>query len=259
MQKWHKYDASDFSYLDSLGYGRIIEEAQQERFSIRSLSNFSSLHSSLDCRTDADLDPMAPLCIGMDYNANINWIVCGQTRGNRLNVLRSFYVKFERKIPALIADFCTYYAPHANHSVIYYYDATALGSNFAVNDQDFHWVVVHEFERHGWSVQDVYLGNPMRHDEKYLLINQGFSGKQRLMPYFNRQNNDDLILAIQSAGVERGRNGFRKNKSTEKNPESEEDLLEHRTDGTDAFDTLYIGCEKFPQHDFYGYSVGGVR
>lgn len=60
-------------------------------------------------------------------------------------------------------------------------------SNYAVNDQDFHWVVVHEFERHGWSVQDVYLGNPMRHDEKYLLINQGFSRKQRLTPYFNRQ------------------------------------------------------------------------
>ena len=26
------------------------------------------------------------------------------------------------------------------------------------------------------------------------------------------------------------------------------DLLEHRTDGFDAYDTLYIGCEKFPQH-----------
>ena len=132
-------------------------------------------------------------------------------------------------ISALVADFCTYYAPHPNKTVIYYYDATALGSNYAVNDQDFHWVVVHEFERHGWQVIDVYLGNPMRHDEKYLLINQGFAGKQRLMPYFNRQNNDDLILAIQSAGVERGRNGFRKNKSMEKQPESEEDLLEHRT------------------------------
>lgn len=187
MQEWHKYDTSDFGYLDSLGYDRIIEEAQQERYSIRSLSNFSSLHSSLDCRTDADLDPMAPLCIGMDYNANINWIVCGQPRGNRLNVLKSFYVKFECKIPALIADFCAYYAPHANHSVINnYYDATALGSNYVVNDQDFHWVVVHEFERNGWAVNDVYIGNPMRHDEKYLLINQGFSGKQRLMPYFNR-------------------------------------------------------------------------
>ena len=82
----------------------------------------------------------------------------------------------------------------------------------------------------------------------------------RTQPTFVKQNNDDLILAIQSAGVERGRNGFRKNKSMEKNPESEEDLLQHRTDGTDAFDTLYIGCEKFPQHDFYGgFSVGGVR
>ena len=79
----------------------------------------------------------------------------------------------------------------------------------------------------------------------------------RVQPTFVKQNNDDLILAIPSAGVERGRNGFRKNKSTEKNTESEEDLLQHRTDGTDAFDTLYIGCEKFPQHDFYG--VGGVR
>ena len=95
-------------------------------------------------------------------------------------------------------------------------------------------------------------------DFEYLLINQGFAGKQRLMPFFNRQNNDDLILAIQSAGVERGRNGFRKNKSGEKDDESEENLLEHRTDGTDAFDTLYIGCEKFPQHEFYPINASGV-
>ena len=119
-----------------------------------------------------------------------------------------------------------------------------LGSNYAVNDQDFRYVI--------------YLGNPMRHDEKYLLINQGFANKQRLMPFFNRQNNDDLILAILSAGVERGRNGFRKNKSMEKNPESEEDLLEHRTDGTDAFDTLYIGCEKFLLHDVYPIVLNGI-
>lgn len=32
----------------------------------------------------------------------------------------------------------------------------------------------------------------------------------------------------------------RKDKSGEKIAESEEDLHEHRTDGTDAFDTLYI-------------------
>lgn len=73
-----------------------------------------------------------------------------------------------------------------------------------------------------------------------------------------RIHNEDLILAVQSAGVSRGRNGFHKDKSGEKLAESEEDLLEHRTDGTDAFDTLYIGAEKFPFHDSFALSVSGV-
>ena len=238
MKESHKYNASDFAYLDSLGY------------------DFNP--NLLDCRADADVNPHAPICIGMDYNANINWIVAGQPNGRRLNIIKSFYVKFERKIPALIEEFCRYYANHQNKTVVYYYDTTALGANYAVNEQDFHWVVCHEFERHGWQVEDVYLGNPMRHDEKYLLINQGFAGKQRLMPFFNRQNNDDLILAVQSAGVTRGRNGFRKDKGGEKLAETEEDLLQHRTDGTDAFDTLYIGCEKFPHREIMPYTSSGV-
>lgn len=238
MKESHKYNASDFAYLDSLGY------------------DFNP--SLLDCRADADVNPHAPICIGMDYNANINWIVAGQPNGRRLNIIKSFYVKFERKIPALIEEFCRYYANHQNKTVVYYYDTTALGANYAVNEQDFHWVVCHEFERHGWQVEDVYLGNPMRHDEKYLLINQGFAGKQRLMPFFNRQNNDDLILAVQSAGVTRGRNGFRKDKGGEKLAETEEDLLQHRTDGTDAFDVLYIGCEKFPSQMVERLSPSGI-
>ena len=238
MREGHKYNASDFEYLDSLGY------------------NFAP--EAMDCRADKDINPLAPICIGMDYNANINWIVAGQPEGRRLNIIKSFYVKFERKIPALVEEFCNYYAHHQNKTVVYYYDTTALGANYAVNEQDFHWVVCHEFEKRGWQVEDVYLGNPMRHDEKYLLINQGFAGKQRLMPFFNRQNNDDLILAIQTAGVVRGRNGFRKDKGGEKLEESEENLLEHRTDGTDAFDTLYIGAEKFPYREIYPVTASGV-
>ena len=238
MREGHKYNASDFDYLDSLGY------------------EFND--SQMDCRADKDLNPFQPICIGMDYNANINWIVAGQPHGRRLDVIKSFYTKFERKIPALIDDFCSYYMHHQNKTVVYYYDSTALGGNYAVNEQDFHWVVCHEFEQHGWQVEDINLGNPMRHDEKYLLINQGFAGKQRLMPMFNRQNNDDLILAIQTAGVTRGRNGFRKDKGGEKLAETEEDLLQHRTDGTDAFDTLYIGCEKMPYRDYFGITSSGV-
>ena len=82
MREGHKYNASDFNYLDSLGY------------------DFND--TQLDSRADKDLNPFAPICIGMDYNANINWIVAGQPSGRRLNVIKSFYTKFERKIPALI-------------------------------------------------------------------------------------------------------------------------------------------------------------
>ena len=238
MRERHKYDASDFKYLDSLEWKENFDE------------------TAIDCRADADLDPSAPICIGMDYNANINWIVAGQPRNGRLLVLKSFYVKYERKLPELINDFCMYYAHHHNKEIVFYYDSTALGSNYAVNEEDFHWVIKNNFEMHGWTVNDVYLGNPMKHDEKYLLINQGFAGRNTLMPMFNRQNNDDLILAVQSAGVVRGRNGFRKHKAGEKLAENEENLLEHRTDGTDAFDTLYIGCEKLPQRSYTDSAAG---
>ena len=248
MREKHKYDASNFEYLDQVAQSFYADEQ----------CSMVNGQCSMDSRADRDINPLAPICIGMDYNANINWIVAGQPSGRRLNVLKSFYVKFERKLPALIDDFCSYYQFHQNKTVVFYYDTTALGSNYAVNEQDFRWVIIHEFERHGWTVNDVYLGNPMRHDEKYLLINQAFAGKQRLMPFFNRQNNDDLILAIQAAGVTRGRNGFHKNKAGEKLAESEEDLLEHRTDGTDAFDTLFIGCEKFPQSQYVSMDAGGV-
>ena len=100
-------------------------------------------------------------------------------------------------------------------------------------------------------MESVYLGNPMHHDEKYLLINNAFAGKQGLMPLFNRSNNKDPILAIQSAGVFNGRNGLlpcgratsrsARISRAKSGAESEEDLHEHRTDSTDAFDTLYIG------------------
>ncbi|WP_300505246.1 hypothetical protein [uncultured Duncaniella sp.] len=240
MKEDHKYNDSDFEYLDTIGY------------------DFSP--EAIDCRADRDLDRYRPISIGMDYNANINWIVAGQPdeRLGRLNILKSFYVKYERKIPALVADFCLYYAHHRCKTVVFYYDTTALGSNYAVNSIDFRYTIISEFEKHGWNVVPIPLGNPMRHDEKYNLINRGFAGLNRLTPYFNRQNNDDLILAVQSAGVSRGRNGFQKDKSGEKLAETEDDRLELRTDGTDAFDTLYIGCESRPYSGSVLVDVSGV-
>ncbi len=238
MRETNKYNASDFKYLDSFHY-RLDGVC-------------------LDCRSDADLQLDKPICIGMDYNDNINWIVAAQPFEDKLLILKSFFVKFERKLRELVDDFCEYYFFHHKKLVVFYYDSTAIGTNYAVNDQDYHWVVKDRFEKHGWEVIDEYLGTPMRHDEKHLLINRAFTGQQRLMPMFNRQNNDDLILAMEAAGVSRGRLGFRKDKAGEKLAESEEDLFEHRTDGTDAFDTVYIGCEKRPHQFTDVFSINGI-
>ncbi len=130
MREKHKYDASDYDYLEERFY--------QNDFS-----------ADMDSRSDADVDPNAAICIGMDFNANINWIVAGQPdrENRRLNVIKSFYVKYERKITELVADFCDYYIFHRNKKNNLYYDATALGSNYAVNDLDFHKVVVSSFEK----------------------------------------------------------------------------------------------------------------
>lgn len=226
MRRKHRYSSTDFNYLDSMGY------------------DFARLGRA-DSRLDADLQPGKPLCIAFDYNANINWLVVGQPdeEQGRLNTLKSFFVKYERKLPELLRDFADYYRHFPTKEAVYYYDHTALGSNYAVNRRDFRWVVCDGLRRLGWRVRPVYVGRAMSHPDKHLLINQGFAGRNRLTPYFNEQNNESLLLSIQTAGVYNGK----KDKRGEKLAETEEDRLEARTDGSDAWDTLYIGCEKFPQ------------
>lgn len=157
---------------------KIVESGVDSIASGKSAS-LSALHLQIGRRCQS----ARSVCIGMDYNANISWIVAGLPDGRKVNVINSFYVKFER---------------------------------------------------HGWTVEAVYIGNPMRHDEKYLLINQAFASKQRA----------------------KGDN--RKDKAGEKLAVSEEDLLEHRTDGTDAFDTIYIGAKKIPYREAFSISTSGI-
>ena len=65
----------------------------------------------------------------------------------------------------------------------------------------------------------MYIGKPMSHIEKYLLVNRMLSGQANLIPFFNEQNNEDLLISIQTAGVYNGG----KDKRGEKLAETEED------------------------------------
>lgn len=209
--------------------------------------------SEYGCLLDGDLDLKAPIAIAFDFNANINWLVAGQRSGSVLKVIKSFYVKYQRKLRELVDDFCNYYRAHLTKEVVFYFDSTALGSNYAVSDDDFKAVIIEQFSKNGWHVDTMYIGKPLPHNQKYNILNDGFRGAKHLMPMFNRENNEALIAAIQLAEVNVSTFGFHKNKAGEKLAETEDDPLELRTDGTDAFDTLFVGNVLFP------YSpVGGV-
>ena len=212
--------------------------------SVLNLHNFNSGKlKTEDCRMDGDLDKNLPLIIAFDANANINRLVVGQVgRDGRLRVIKSFFVKYERKIPELLDDFLAYYAYHKRHQVIFYYDATFVGNNYALHNNDFHSEIEKKLRRAQWSVRAVYIGQPMKHIDKNALINRMFRGRANHQVLINRDNNPDLLISIQSAGIYNGQ----KDKRGEKLVETEEDKLESRTDGSDAFDTLCIGVERFP-------------
>lgn len=229
------YDAPNRHFLDSFDYA--VPEGTQE-----------------DCRMDGDLDPNKPIIIGMDANTNINWLVAAQVdnRG-KLRILKSFYVKYERKIPELIDDFSLYYKYHQRKQVVFYYDHTFVGQVYYTHGDDIHTEVEKHLRRNGWLVDAIYIGQTMPHLERNLLINRMFRGRARHQVLINRENNEDLLISIESAGVYNGK----KDKRAEKLAETEEDRLEARTDGSDAFDTVCIGVENFPsvQGDMSGLAT----
>lgn len=228
----HYYEAFDNTYLD----------------------NQRTYHGSIDLKKiksnqyeqDADVQRNNPLTIALDYNANINWIVTGQVYESELRTLKSMFVKNDRKLRELIADWVEYYKHHPTKTVIYYYDETALQGSYASDSETFADIVKYELRKHHWSVEDQFIGKPMKHNLKHQYINDALTGRKYLFPTFNRSNNEYLLPAMENTGVKIGRNGFEKDKSAEKLDETEEDPLELRTDGTDAWDTMFIGCNFFP-------------
>lgn len=229
------YTAPNVSYIRNLDY------------------DFEKLAVS-DCRLDSDLDPKSPLIIALDVNTNINWLVVGQIKKGRLNVIKSFWVKNEKTLDDLMADFCAYYKYHKTHQVIFGFDNTFKGNGFALSDNvDFHEFISSYLESHGWLCQKIYIGQAMGHIEKKELINRMFTGNAGYQVFINRDNNEDLLISIQTAGVYNGK----KDKRSEKLAETEEDKLQFRTDGSDAFDTLCITVERFNKY-FQVFGSAGV-
>lgn len=196
-----------------------------------------------DSLIDNDVQQNQPIAIAFDYNAQINWLVAGQIQGSILRIIHSFFTKNDRRLREVVSDFCYYFRFHKNKTVCYYYDATAKAVNYVERGHDAVFVVRDELRKNGWTVIEKDMGTPMHHDQKHLIINNALQGSEKLVPMLNRDNNEELIQAIPLTGVTINSLGFRKDKSGEKAKETPATLpYELRTDGTDAMDTLILGC-----------------
>lgn len=238
--------------------------------------DFDRLSSVNDCTGDGDCADSLPLYVAMDYNANINWICTGQvyTVGmsgsgeipdltsvgstEALHYLSSLFVKNEQMLQDLVHKWCRYYEPHRlkNNEVTYFYDSTAKQRGYAVTREDFKDVVIAIMEQHGWNVTPIDMGVPMAHDEKYKVLNEALAGLSYPAIRINVENNDAVIVALENAEVLKVGNSFKKYKAGEKLSETADGAVpyEFRTDGTDAFDSLYIGV-KFHRDGGFGYAV----
>lgn len=191
-------------------------------------------------KKDGDVITNKPLDISFDYGSHINCIAIGQDHRNFYRILNAMYVKGDKRLADLINDFVAYYQPHQKKEVNYYYDHTAQVTDTTrvsrISD-----VVTDALVKAGWKVNRINIGQQPRHDTRHRLFQNVFAEKD-LNTYkpvrMNAENCTELIISIQQAGVLQGKNGFEKDKRSERNSSFAQ---EEATHFTDAFDTLYIG------------------
>jgi len=201
----HLYDSFDRNYID-----RHIEKSWDM--------------TDADSRQDADVDSGRSLDVMIDYGSAINAMrVCQEhftdLKGNKkwqYRFLNSLFVKYPSGLKDLVNKFCDYYEYHRCKEVSLFYDHTAIGTDAVrlpyINE------AIKYFEARGWKVRPIYIGKAPPHNSKYLLWEILLRGDDNRFPeiQFNRINDKEGILSMQLAAVKQGRNGWEKDKSSEK-------------------------------------------
>jgi hypothetical protein len=194
-----------------------------------------------DCRWDGDVILNAPLQIGCDYNAKINWVIIGQDKDNSFDIINSMYVKKPRKIKELVDDFDRYYAykKDFNNRIIFHYDHTAIGEN-AISDISFYDEWTNKLSEKGWDVVGEYIGKSSGHRSRYKLWELVLGGDIRFKPFrMNIPNNLELMTSMNGTMTRNDKRGnFEKDKSSEIKRSIPP---EYATHGGEAADSLVWG------------------
>lgn len=190
-----------------------------------------------DCRWDADVDLHAPLELGCDYNAAINWVTITQEKENSIDVINSMYVLKPKKIKHLVKAFDEYYhfKKKFNNTIIFNFDHTAIGES-AKDDISFadHWMEL--LKEKGWNVEGNYIGQASGHRSRYLLWEVVLGGDESIKPFrINLSNNIELMISLKATRTKKDKKGdFKKDKDSELKKTIPP---EYATHGGEALDT----------------------
>lgn len=218
----HAYDATNYDYLDRLH----IDYANP---------------AEADSRWDADVNPLEPLDVALDYNNDINSLVVGQEQGRRYNCVNSLFVLGSDGLLLrdVVKKFCAYYKPHQNKVVNYFYDHTAVARS-ASSNLSFADEVIDEFRAQGWLVVERYIGQSSSHHSRYLFWGMLFNGDARLPRWgYNRTRFAQAAVSMQQAPVKKLGEFFKKDKGSERRNSGVKP--EEATHLSEAADTLVWG------------------
>jgi hypothetical protein len=196
--------------------------------------------TALDCRQDADLQFDEPIYGAFDWGGRINVLVAGQRMADSFNFINAMHVKAPKIAKDLAKEFCVYYQYHRKKHFILVVDSTAFPRD-AGRYTTYAGQVMEVFQEYGWTVELMYIGEVPDPHQRFLMWSNAFSERDPNLPRprLNRDKCKYLIISIMNAPIRQGRNGFEKDKSSEKH--DSKTPQEEATHFSDAFDTLYFG------------------
>lgn len=215
----HTYKKFNYGYLDNLEYD--VDKL-----------------STIDSRQDDDVMHDMPLDISLDYGASINVLQTHQEYLNTSHWLKTLYVKHPYRLKDVLKQFCHYYRYHRAKVVHYWYDHTAVGTD-ATRITTYADEVISTLQTNGWQVVPHYIGQAPSHHSKYKLWSAALAGDASIpKQQINSVNSRVLLISMQHAPIKEGRNGFEKDKSSERNPKIDQAEATHPSD---AADTILFG------------------
>jgi hypothetical protein len=191
------------------------------------------------CKYDTDLVRNVPIQLNVDFGGRINCCTVSQylTINNEVRFLKDFAAVTPKKLRDLIIEFIEYYDVHkASCNDIYLYHDRSGYNTQANSTTTLAMDVQIQLEAAGWNVINMTPeSNNPDHVLKYRLINALLAEDDYTLPKvrINSDNCPNLIISMENAPVKLNKDGFEKDKASERSTVIKQEHATHLSDTLD--------------------------